>query len=70
MEILRSIYEVAWFVLIVAAGIAAIEGYFFYHFKLHDRKWFMTVSVAAFPLAAVLACRWLGRSSTSRWSST
>lgn len=60
MEILYSIYEVSWFVLIVAAGIAAIEGYFYYHFKFYDRKWFMAVSAGAFPLAAVLLCGRLG----------
>ena len=60
MDILYSVYDVIWFVIMVAAGIAAIEGYFYYHFKLYDKKWFMAVSAVLFPLAAVFLCRRLG----------
>lgn len=60
MEMLGSIYEVAGFIILIAAGVGALEGYFYYHFRLYDRKWFMAVSAAAFPLAAVLLCRSAG----------
>ncbi len=55
MEILRSIYEVVWFILLIALGVAALEGYFYYHFKCHDRPWFFPVALAAFPAAALVA---------------
>ncbi|MDQ7772036.1 MAG: sugar ABC transporter permease [Elusimicrobiales bacterium] len=55
MELLSSLYEVAWFVFVVAAGIAVLEGYFYYHFKFHDRPWFFWAGLAGFPLLA-----WLG----------
>jgi arabinogalactan oligomer/maltooligosaccharide transport system permease protein len=53
MEILKSLYEVVWFILLIAAGVAALEGYFYYHFKFHDREWFYPVALAVFPLAAL-----------------
>jgi len=55
MEILRSIYEVAGFIVLIALGVAALEGYFYYHFKCHDKPWFLPVALAAFPAAAVVA---------------
>jgi len=55
MEILRSIYEVAGFIVLIAAGVAALEGYFYYHFKYHDKPWFLPVALAAFPAVAVVA---------------
>ena len=55
MEILRSIYEVAGFIVLIAAGVAALEGYFYYHFKYHDKPWFVPVALAAFPAVAVVA---------------
>ena len=60
MDIIYSIYEVLWFVLIVVAGIALIEGYFYYHFKFYDRRWFYPVALAAFPMAAAALARALG----------
>ncbi|MBI4655697.1 MAG: sugar ABC transporter permease [Elusimicrobia bacterium] len=53
---LYSIYEVIWFFFIVAFGILAIEGYFYYHFKFYDRKWFLPAGAVFFPLAASFAC--------------
>jgi arabinogalactan oligomer/maltooligosaccharide transport system permease protein len=55
MELLRSVYEVAGFILLIALGVAALEGYFYYHFKFHDRPWFFRAGLAAFPLLV-----WLG----------
>ena len=55
MEILKSIYEVAGFIVLIALGVAALEGYFYYHFKCHDRAWFFPVALAAFPAAALVA---------------
>jgi len=60
MDIIYSIYEVLWFVLIVVAGIALIEGYFYYHFKFYDRRWFYPVALTAFPMAASALARALG----------
>ena len=60
MDILYSIYEVLWFVLIVVVGVALIEGYFYYHFKFYDRHWFFPVALIAFPLAAAALSRALG----------
>jgi len=54
MEILKSIYEVVWFIVLIAAGVAALEGYFYYHFKYQDRPWFFPVALAAFPAAALV----------------
>jgi arabinogalactan oligomer/maltooligosaccharide transport system permease protein len=54
MEILKSIYEVVWFILLIAAGVAALEAYFYYHFKLWDRGWYFPVALAAFPAAALV----------------
>ncbi|HOI42799.1 MAG TPA: hypothetical protein PK523_07635, partial [Elusimicrobiales bacterium] len=55
MELLRSVYEVAGFILLIALGVAALEGYFYYHFKFHDRPWFFWAGLAGFPLLV-----WLG----------
>ena len=60
MDILYSIYEVLWFVFIVLTGIALIEGYFYYHFKFYDRRWFYPVALIGFPLVAAAGCRALG----------
>ncbi len=54
MEIFRSLYEVVWFILLIALGVAALEGYFYYHFKCHERPWFFPVALAAFPAAALV----------------
>ncbi|HCC46729.1 MAG TPA: sugar ABC transporter permease [Elusimicrobia bacterium] len=55
MEILKSIYEVAGFIVLIALGVGALEGYFYYHFKYWDRPWFFPAALAAFPAAAVVA---------------
>ncbi|HOW88779.1 MAG TPA: sugar ABC transporter permease [Elusimicrobiales bacterium] len=55
-ETLGSLGEVAWFVLLVAAGTAALEGYLYFHLRLFGRKWFLPVSLILFPALAVLAC--------------
>ncbi len=55
MEILKSIYEVVWFILLIAAGVAALEGYFYYHFKCYERPWFFPVALSVFPAAALVA---------------
>jgi len=55
MEILRSIYEVVWFILLIGLGVAALEAYFYYHFKYWDRHWFFPTALAAFPAAAIVA---------------
>ena len=54
MEIFKSIYEVIWFICLIAAGVAALEGYFYYHFEYWERKWFFPVALAAFPAAALV----------------
>ena len=54
MEILKSIYEVLWFIFLIAAGVAALEGYFYYHFRYWERGWFFPVALAAFPAAALV----------------
>lgn len=55
MEILRSVWEVTWFILLIGAGVAALEGYFYYHFKYWERRWFFPVALAVFPAAALVA---------------
>jgi arabinogalactan oligomer/maltooligosaccharide transport system permease protein len=60
MDILYSIYEVLWFVFIVLAGIAIIEGYFYYHFKFYDRTWFYPAALLGFPLLGAAGCFALG----------
>jgi len=55
MEIFKSVYEVVWFILLIALGVAALEGYFYYHFKYHDRSWFIPAALAVFPAAAMAA---------------
>lgn len=68
MEILKSIYEVAWFIVLIALGVAALEGYFYYHFRYHDRPWFFPAALAAFPAAAlVLAGAALGGYDLRLW---
>lgn len=54
MEILRSVCEVAGFILLIALGVAALEGYFYYHFRCWERSWFFPVALAAFPAAALV----------------
>ena len=53
MDILRSIYEVTGFIVLIALGVAALEGYFYYHFKFHDRSWFFPAALLAFPALAL-----------------
>ena len=53
MDIVRSIFEVSGFIVLIALGVAAIEGYFYYHFKLYDRAWYFPAALAAFPLLAL-----------------
>jgi len=60
MDILYSIYEILWFALIVIVGIALIESCFYYHFKFHDRSWFIPAALAVLPAAAVAGCLALG----------
>jgi len=56
-EIFRSLYEVAWFICLIASGVAALEGYLHFHFKFFDRKWFFPAALGAFP-ALALALWW------------
>jgi arabinogalactan oligomer/maltooligosaccharide transport system permease protein len=68
MEILRSIYEVTWFIVLIAAGVAALEGYFYYHFKYYDRPWYFPAALAAFPAAAlVVASAFAGEYAFRLW---
>ncbi|HNW45582.1 MAG TPA: sugar ABC transporter permease, partial [Elusimicrobiales bacterium] len=53
METLRSIYEVAGFIVLIAAGVAALEGYFYSHFKFYSRSWFFPAVLAVFPALAL-----------------
>ena len=53
MELLKSIYEVVWFIFLIALGVAALEGYFYYHFKCYEKRWFFPAALAAFPLLAL-----------------
>jgi len=53
MEILKSIIEVAWFILLVAAGVAVLVGYLYSHFKFYSRSWFFPAVLAVFPLLAL-----------------
>ena len=53
MEILKSIYEVAWFILLVAAGVAVLIGYLYSHFKFYSRPWFFPAVLAVFPALAL-----------------
>ncbi len=53
MEQLKSIYEVAWFILLVAAGVAALVGYLYSHFKFYARAWFFPAVLAVFPALAL-----------------
>jgi len=56
MELLRSVYEVLGFILLIGLGVAALEGYFYYHFRFHERGWFFPAALAAFPALAAGAC--------------
>ena len=67
MEILRSLYEVVWFIVLIALGVGALEGYFYYHFKFHDRRWFFPAALAAFPLAALAVSAPLSAPSFAHW---
>ncbi|MCM2267505.1 MAG: sugar ABC transporter permease [Elusimicrobiales bacterium] len=60
MEILRSIYEVAWFILLIAAGVAALVGYLYTHFRYYDRGWFAGVALAGYPVLALAGLRAAG----------
>lgn len=51
MELLKSLYEVIWFILLIAAAVGVIEFYFYSHFKYYDKSWFMPVMLAVVPLA-------------------
>ena len=53
MEILKSIYEVSWFILLVAAGVAVLVGYLYSHFKFYSRSWFFPAVLAVYPLLAL-----------------
>ncbi len=53
MGILKSIYEVAGFILLIAAGVAVLEGYFYSHFKYYGRAWFFPAVLAVFPALAL-----------------
>ncbi len=53
MEIFKSVYEVAWFIILLAAGVAALEGYFYLHFKFYSRSWFFPAALAVFPVLAL-----------------
>lgn len=56
MELLRSVYEVLWFILLIAGGIAALVGYLYVHFTYYDRGWFFPAALASFPALAAAAC--------------
>ena len=69
MDILRSIYEVAGFIVLIALGVAALEGYFYYHFKFHDRSWFFPAALLVFPaLALAVAAAVTGGFQPRLWS--
>ncbi|MCR4821146.1 MAG: sugar ABC transporter permease [Elusimicrobiales bacterium] len=51
MELLKSLYEVGWFLLLIIAGVAALEGYFYVHFKFYDKKWFFPALLLIVPAA-------------------
>ncbi len=53
MEILRSIYEVGGFIILIAAGVAALEGYFYAHFRFYSRSWFFPAALSVCPLLAL-----------------
>lgn len=55
MEILKSIAEVAWFILLVAAGVGALTGYLYSHFKFYSRSWFFPAALALCPALALAA---------------
>jgi arabinogalactan oligomer/maltooligosaccharide transport system permease protein len=55
MEILRSILEVTGFIVLIAAGVAALVGYLYTHFKYYDRGWFAWVALGVYPLLALAA---------------
>lgn len=50
MELLKSLYEVFWFLLLIIAGVAVLEGYFYTHFKFYAKQWFFPAVLAVFPL--------------------
>ena len=50
MELLKSLYEVGWFLLLIVAGVGVLEGYFYTHFRFYDRKWFFPVLLSVVPL--------------------
>lgn len=51
MELFKSLYDVAWFLLMIAAGVAVLIGYLYVHFKFFDRKWFFPAVLSVVPLA-------------------
>ncbi len=53
MDILRSVFQVAGFIVLISLGVAVLEGYFYYHFKYYARPWFFPAALAAFPLLAL-----------------
>ncbi|MDA8129975.1 MAG: sugar ABC transporter permease [Elusimicrobia bacterium] len=60
MDILRSIFEVSGFILLIAAGVAAMTGYLYSHFKYYDRAWYWPLAVVAYPLLALLGLKAAG----------
>jgi arabinogalactan oligomer/maltooligosaccharide transport system permease protein len=54
--------------LLIAAGVAALEGYFYYHFRFFAKDWFFPAALAAFPaLALALFGRICGGYTFSLW---
>jgi len=53
MALLKSLYEVAWFIVLIIVGVAGIEGYLYAHFKFYARKWFAPVMLVFMPLIAL-----------------
>ncbi len=53
IELLKTISEVTWFILVVAAGVGALTGYLYSHFRFYSRSWFFPVVLSAFPALAV-----------------
>jgi arabinogalactan oligomer/maltooligosaccharide transport system permease protein len=67
MDILRSIYEVAGFMVLIAFGVAALVGYLYTHFKYYDRGWFAWVALGVYPALAIAALRVAGLHPHSAW---
>ncbi len=68
MEILKSIYEVAWFILLIAGGVAVLEGYLYSHFKFYRKPLFEVSALIVFPLLGLLALKTFGLAAPGSYS--